>query len=278
MKISRPAWFALVVMLLIVLVWTAAYPLARTLPQATFPESFEKVYNGLNVLFTALAFGGVIVTLLFQAEESRIARREEVERSIFELFQVFTSADFQRVKDGAFRTLIASVQDRDYGMFLTGRLFVATDEVFPASSVPVLQQLDINKLTKSPREVEDLDRADRLMLDNVLNFFAMLVQRKSYTTVIHHCDFAYDWWRPMLWLVGQLQRERYAGTSEIQAYCRTPLIITTLEKLDHAYGHTGFNNDHAVWEYLANHPKVKRFKLDARYLEPHGILEGQAAA
>lgn len=269
MKSYRPLWITVAVMLLIVLVWAMAYRLAGNFKVTDFPESFDKVYTALNVLFAALAFSGVIATLVIQAEQSRTARRAEVERSIFELFQVFTSADFQRVKDGAFRALIASVRDRDYGMFLAGKLLVAVNANLPESSMELLKELDSNKRNKSRQEVEDLDRADRLMLDNVLNFFAMLAQRESYSDVIKHCDFSYDWWRPMLLLIAQLQREVYNGTPEIQVYCKTPLIAKTLEKLDRAYGHEVFGEDDnsGVWRYLAKHPKIKHFKLDGRYLE-----------
>lgn len=268
MKVSPPAGVALIVILLIVLVWAAGYPIAVSIGDKEFPKSFDKVYSALNVLFTALAFGGVIATLMFQAEQSRVARREEVERSIYELFQIFTSADFQRVKDGAFRTLIAGVRDKDYGKFLAGKLLVAVNADLPESSTALLVELDSKKAGKSKQELIDLDRADRLMLDNVLNFFGMLAQRHSYSTVVKHCDFAYDWWRPMLWLLGKLQHEAYDGSTEIQVHCSTPLIVETLKKLDKAYGHLPLNehDDQAVWRYLSTHPKIKYFKLDSRYL------------
>lgn len=266
MKLS-PAARTAAIMLIIFLVWLVAYPVARTLPDATFNDPFEKVFNGLNVLFTALAFGGVVIGLLLQVEQSGQARREEIERSIFELFQAFTSRDFQHVKDSAFRTLLAAVKNRDYAQFLASRLFVV-DPLrlqLPPASLPVLRELDEAKRSKSDLDIVDADRADRLMLDNMLNFFAMLAQRESSATVIKHCDFAYDWWRPVLWMVGQLQQERYEASAEIQKFCKNQLITVTLTAMDKVYGHTPLTTPEQVWEYVTTHPKLLAFGLDPRF-------------
>jgi hypothetical protein len=267
MTVSKPARLGLAIMLLIVLVWIAAYPISKYLPNTLFSDPFSPVYNGLNVLFTALAFGGVIVTLLFQAEESRIARREAVERSIFELFQTFTSLEFQHVKDSSFRALLAAVKNRDYAEYLASRLFVVEQLALPSSCVDTLCALDEAKRGKSGDEIVHADRADRLMLDNILNFFAMLAQRESSATVIKHCDFAYDWWRPTLWIVGQLQQERYDASVTIQTYCKNQLVTVTLKSLDKVYGHKPLGSAAEVWDYVTHHPKIIAFGLDARFVQ-----------
>lgn len=264
MKLS-PAVRTAAIMLIIFLVWLIAYPVARTLPDATFKEPFDKVFNGLNVLFTALAFGGVVIGLLLQVEQSGEARREEIERSIFELFQAFTSLEFQHVKDSAFRTLLAAVKDRDYAQFLASRLFVVEQLPLPASSLGILRELDEAKHGKSDGDIVHADRADRLMLDNMLNFFAMLAQRESSSTVIRHCDFAYDWWRPVLWMLGQLQQERYQASAQIQTYCKNQLITVTLVALDKVYGHAPLTSAEQVWAYVTAHPKMVAFGLDPRF-------------
>lgn len=56
---------ALLVILLIIVIWGATHPIAIRLPQNTFQEPLNSSYNVLNVLFTALAFGGVLITLIF---------------------------------------------------------------------------------------------------------------------------------------------------------------------------------------------------------------------
>ena len=100
MRITRPTKVAFLIIAVILLIWAAAYPVSKALSPDMFKEPFGPVYNGLSVLFSALAFGGMVTAILFQVEEARIARRESIERSIFELFQTFTSLDFQKVKDG----------------------------------------------------------------------------------------------------------------------------------------------------------------------------------
>lgn len=263
--VSRSAKISLAIMCMIVLVWVLAYPVAKFLPNSAFSDPFEPVYNGLNVLFTALAFGGVVITLLFQAEQSKIASREAVERSIFELFQTFTSLEFQHVKDASFRTLLAAVKDRDYAEYLASRLFVVEQLPLPVHCTGTLRALDELKRDRSDEEVVHLDRADRLMLDNMLNFFAMLAQRESSATVIKHCDFAYDWWRPTLWIIGQLQQERYDSSEVIRKYCKNQLVTVTLKALDKVYGHTPLTTREEVWEYVIAHPKLMSFGVDARF-------------
>jgi hypothetical protein len=53
--------------------------------------------------------------------------------------------------------------------------------------------LDYAKEKNTEGVTEYSDRADRLMLDNIINFFALLARRVSSKEVIKHCDFAYDW-------------------------------------------------------------------------------------
>ena len=110
------------------------------------------------------------------------------------------------------------------------------------------------------------------MLDNVLNFFAMLAQRESSATVIKHCDFAYDWWRPVLWLIGQLQRERQASHESIRKYCKNQLIVVTLESLDKIYKHEPLHSQEAVWQYINQHPKMLAFGLDERYRQGTDVV------
>ncbi|MET0265294.1 MAG: hypothetical protein ABW202_06755 [Duganella sp.] len=60
---SKSTRISYLILSLIVIIWLLASPVARYLPSDTFGDPFDKVYNGLNVLFTALAFGGVLITL-----------------------------------------------------------------------------------------------------------------------------------------------------------------------------------------------------------------------
>jgi len=256
---------ALIVMIAIFAVWAAAYPLAQLLPRDTFSDPFEPVYNGLNVLFTALAFGGVIVTLFFQADEARIARREAVERSIFEMFQTFTSPDFQDVKDRAYLVLLTAVKDRAYGEFLASRLFVVEQQRLPETSMALVRSLAPEKQDLDDKALVHADRNDRLRLDNMINFFNMLAQRESSGTVVKHFDFAYDWWRPVLWIIAQFQLQQYEASPTIRQYCRNPLLSSTLRTLDAVYGHAPLNTAAEVWAYINTHPKLKDFELDPNY-------------
>jgi hypothetical protein len=206
-----PVTTALLVILCIVIIWVATYPLASRLPQNAFQEPLSSTYNVLNVLFTALAFGGVIITLVFQAEEAKKARNEAIERSILEMFQILTSEEFQATKNSAFRVLIAAIKSRDYGEYVASKLFAIDQLPFPSSSAirEILNELDERKCRAADNQTyEGLERHDRLKLDDMMNFFSMLAQRESSKSIVNHVDFAYDWWRPALMLIAQLQKER----------------------------------------------------------------------
>jgi hypothetical protein len=268
---SKNRMIGLSIMAFITSVWAMAWPISKALPGAAFSEPVGSVYNGLNVLFTALAFGGVIITLLFQAEEAKHARREEIERSIFDLFQTFTSHEFQEVKNGAFRALLAGVQNEEYAHFLASRLYAVDQLPFPVTVIPILRALDESKAALNEAQIEQADRADRLMLDNVLNFFALLAQRKSSSMVIKHCDFAYDWWRPTLWLVALLQQEHFQKSKTISLYCRTRMIAETLVALDKIYGHTPLTTPLNIRHYIDTHPKILMFRSKPDLQSSNGL-------
>lgn len=257
----------LLIMLVIILIWVVVLPLSKDLPTDTFKDPVGAAYNGLNVLFTALAFGGVVISLLFQIEQSKSAQREEIERSIFELFQTFTTPEFQNVKDSSYRALLVAIKNHEYATFLASRLFVVDQLHLPPSALTTIRSLDAKKASLADEQIEGADRDDRLMLDNMLNFFALLAQRKSSATVIKHCDFAYDWWRPALWIIAQLQYERYQQSENIRKYCKNQLVIETLKVLDKIYGHTPLHDNMEVWKYITQHPKMVQFGLDPTYMQ-----------
>lgn len=263
-----PISAALLVILLIVAIWGAAYPIATRLPQNTFQEPLNSSYNVLNVLFTALAFGGVIITLIFQAHEAKSARNEAVERSILEMFQILTSAEFQATKDSAFRVLVAAIKNREYGEYVASKLFAVDQLPYPGNEkvTGTLRELDKAKQTSDAQEFERIERHDRLKLDDMMNFFSMLAQRESSKSIVNHVDFAYDWWRPALMLVAQLQKERRDTHPKIQVLCKNRLLQDIIWSLDRVYGHEPVTGDKAVWAYLSAHPLLKeRFGLDQRY-------------
>ncbi|WP_144408822.1 hypothetical protein [Chromobacterium vaccinii] len=217
-------------------------------------------YNAINALFTALGFLSVAFTLAFQMKQS-------TEQSIFNMFQVFSSHEFQDIKDCAFRSLIAAARNKEYAEYLSSKLFSIKQLPFPESAITTLRQIDASKENLSKEQVIYADRSDRLKLDNILNFFRVLAQRESSKTVISHCDFAYDWWRPMLWLVATIQKQHYESNDEIRAVCKTPLLEKTLNSLDKIYGHKQFSHSSEVWKYIKSHPRLIEFGIDQHYEE-----------
>jgi hypothetical protein len=258
---------SVLIMVLIVCIWALAYPVAASLPENVFKEPLSSSYGALNVLFTALAFGGVVITLIFQANQAKIAQKESMERSILDMFQTFTSDEFQRTKDAAFRVLITAIKHKEYADFVASRLFAVAQLPRPVSAEirQTVLGLEGNRTRTDAADFEKMERADRLKLDDILNFFAMLAQRESASEIVKHVDFAYDWWRPALLLIAQSQIEHQKRHPEIKEYCRNNPIMDTIRTLDTVFGHTQLNSDQEVWAYLFKHPKMIDFKLDPQF-------------
>lgn len=258
---------AILVMLLVVVIWALAYPIAANLPPNAWQEPLTSSYGVLNVLFTALAFGGVVITLIFQADQAKAAQRETMERSILEMFQAFTSNDFQYTKNAAFRVLITAIQHKPYAEFVASRLFAVAQLPLPDS--PAIQEtilnLEGNKERARQCSFSEMERGDRLKLDDIFNFFAMLAQRESACEIIKHVDFAYDWWRPALLVIAQTQLEHQRKHPGIAKYCRNRPVMETIQTLDAVFGHAPLPTDQAVWDYLFHHPKMIGFKIDPAF-------------
>ncbi|WP_094801342.1 hypothetical protein [Bordetella genomosp. 5] len=256
---------AILIMALTVLIWALAYPIGASLPENSLKEPLNSSYGVLNVLFTALAFGGVVITLIFQVNQAKEAQQESVERSISEMFQIFTSAEFQETKDAAFRVLIPAIRHRAYAEFVASRLYAVAQLPFPASESIKQSIMDLEGNAERAKTMEfwKMERADRLKLDDIFNFFAMLAQRNSASDVIKHVDFAYDWWRPALLLIAQMQVEHRERHPEIGEYCKGRPVIETVQRLDVVFGHKPLTSRNEIWAYLAKHPKMIGFGMDA---------------
>lgn len=262
--------FLAMTFLCIFLFWLSAYPLSKYISSSAFGEPTTSIYNAINVLFTALAFMGVVITFRFQLLESERAGKELVERSIFELYNSFTSESFQKVKDDAFLCLLIAVKNQAYATCLASRLFPIERREFPESALCDYQSLRPELKDKSLDEMMDIDRRARLHLDNILNFFAMLSHRQAAASVIKHVDFAYDWWRPTLWIIAQLQKEIKDGSQEISTYCRNPMVHITLEQLDSIYGYPAITPGDSVYQYLKAHPWLREQGIDPAFFAAAG--------
>lgn len=256
-KISRLST-SIAVIALIIFVWLIAYPIAVRLTPSVLNEPLNSSYNVLNVLFTALAFGGVIITLIFQSDQEKAAQLESMEKSILDMFQVFTSAEFQATKDAAFRVLIPSILYKEYADFVASRLYAVAQKDMPASEEirQFIRQLEGNGQREKTLGFQKMERDDRLQLDNVLNFFAMLAQRESAAEIVKHVNFSYDWWRPYLLVIAQAQKAHLRKHPEISKYCKTAPIIDTLSTLDAVFGHAPLNDDADIDSYITTHPRL----------------------
>lgn len=241
--------------------------------------------TGINALFAGFALAGVIFTLLLQMREVKLSAEElqktaqanldmananvkiatnADERAVLDLFRTYCSEYFQVVKDSSMSVLIPCVASKEYCDFVVSRFFVADQLPLPAEC---WTKLVVAHATRS-KDYEAFvyqEQRDRYKLDELINFFTLLVSVNNSREVIARCDFSYSWWRPLLWMIAIEQEKRYASSEEIRKYA-TPLYLKrVVQGLDEIYDFIPFRTDGEFWSFFVNHPKIGSYGLDENY-------------
>lgn len=271
---------------------------------AKFPESkgytvtnMADAYSGVNALFAGLAFGGVIVTIILQNSDLNDANKELArtaainagmldankklasnadERALLEMFHTYCSEYFQVVKDSSMSVLIACVASREYCEFVATRFFVAGQRQLPPTVWDKVHKT-ASRHSATFDEFSKHEQHQRYKLDELINFFTLLVGRSNASDTVARCDISYSWWRPLLWLIATAQQHHYDSNPVVRQYA-TPLYLRdTLVKLDRIYGFEPFLTDEAFWDFFLNHPKILGYGMDAAY-QGRGLLGTRIAS
>lgn len=249
------------------------------------PQPFADAFSGINALFAGCAFGGVLFTIWMQitqlhetkdeltktAEANAAMARANVtlarsadERAVLEMFQTYCSDYFQTVKDSSMSVLIPCVASRDYCEFVATRFFVAGQAPLPSHAWDKISRASY---CKSFEEFVQQEQRYRYKLDELINFFTLLVGRSDAGDIVARCDVSYSWWRPLLWLIAKAQQDHYDANAIVRKYATPMYLKDTLSKLDRIYGFEPFHKDEDFWEFFLNHPKVRSYGLDDAYLK-----------
>ena len=248
-------------------------------------QPLNDIFLSVNTLFAGLAFFGIIWTSFTQYQDlkeskkliketaeanSAMARASERmakhsdEKTVFDLFQTYCSEYFQTVKDRSMNVLIASVRSKEYGEFVVSRLFVAEQLPLPAANchrwlrnIPGWDQYD---------DFLENERKDRYKLDELINFFSLLVGLSNAKEVIGHCDFSYSWWRPLLWMLAIEQKHRYDTNAIVRKYSTGLYLQEVVRKLDLIYGFVPFESRKEAWAFIVSHPKIVGYGIDQGYI------------
>lgn len=265
------------------------------LPEAKIytAQPFADAFSGINALFAGCAFGGVIFTIWLQitelnetkdelkktAEANESMARANVElarsadeRAVLEMFQTYCSEYFQVVKDSSMSVLIPCVASRDYCEFVATRFFVAGQVPLPAHAWEKVSRVSY---CKTFEEFVRQEQRYRYKLDELINFFTLLVGRSNAGDIVARCDVSYSWWRPLLWLIAKAQRDHYELNPIVRQYATPMYLMDALSKLDRIYGFEPFHTDEDFWEFFLNHPKVRSYGMDDAYLTRGSLAAAQ---
>lgn len=247
-------------------------------------QPIADAFSGINALFAGLAFGGVIFTIWLQtrdldetkeelkktAEASADMARANMalargadERAVLEMFQTYCSDYFQNVKDSSMSVLIPCVASREYCEFVGTRFFVAGQAPLPEG---VWDKVSRASYCKTYEEWVKQEQRYRYKLDELINFFTLLVGRSNAGDIVARCDVSYSWWRPLLWLIAKAQQDHYQANPLVRQYATPMTLKDTLRKLDRIYAFQPFRTEDDFWEFFLNHPKIKSYGLDEAYL------------
>ncbi|QOY53216.1 hypothetical protein [Candidatus Sulfurimonas baltica] len=240
------------------------------------------VFDSLSALFGGLAFGGVILTIKMQLDELEETREElaktaeanyamaneSKEKAILELYQTYCSENFQTIKTSSFKIIISAIQSKSYSDFMISRFFVVSTKKLTediAKELPIYK----DELAISFDDFVGKEQFDRFRLDELINFFILLSNKKSSKDVIKNCDFFYDWWRPLFWFISELQIEHYneSENENIRKYSKPPYLRNVVLLLDNIYEHKPFQTQKEIWQYILSHPKVQSYNIDKKYNE-----------
>lgn len=270
-------------------IYFSLQPEAKTYTSQPFADAF----SGINALFAGCAFGGVIFTIWLQitdlnetkdelkkTAEANVAMahanvelaRSADERAVLEMFQTYCSEYFQVVKDSSMSVLIPCVASRDYCQFVATRFFVAGQVPLPAHA---WEKIARASYCETFEEFVRQEQRYRYKLDELINFFTLLVGRSDAGDIVARCDVSYSWWRPLLWLIAMAQRDHYNLNPIVRKYATPMYLMDALTKLDRIYGFEPFSTDDDFWEFFLNHPKVKSYGMDDAYLRRGSLATAQ---
>ena len=283
---ERPARSFFILALILLGMWAAALYLGLQPGVKMYTaQPVSDALSGINALFAGIAVAGVILTLFLQMHEAKamgaemektadanlkmvkanekLAARAD-ERAVLDLFQTYCSEYFQVVKDSSMSVLIPCVASKEYCDFVVSRFFVADQLPLPPDC---WQKVSRVTRSKSFDEFVLQEQRDRYKLDELINFFTLLVGLSNSREAIARCDFSYSWWRPLLWMIAVQQEKRYHASESVRKYA-TPLYLKgVVQGLDEIYGMAPFSGDAAMWDFFVHHPKVMSYGLDEKYNE-----------
>lgn len=245
-----------------------------------------QIFEGIGALFSGLAFIGIIFTIFLQSNELQLQRKEleytrielkktaeanlaivqdNKELSVFELYKEFKSAYLQDITKSAWRIFINCLKSKTYCDYFLNTYYCVdyTPGKFTQKIANEVESSYPSTIRESLEELTRVESDDRYKLDYLINFFQILSFRLN-SEFMKKCDFYYDWWRPLLWWLADIRLNNYNTDGDKQEYCIKPNLTETLLELDKIYGFKPLNNSTERWEYLKNHPLLKKVKIDVK--------------
>jgi hypothetical protein len=144
---------------------------------------FGDIFGSLNVLFSGLAFSGVIAALILQVYQMRhlseTTEKERIDRTL-ELFQTFRLENMHTARNTAWKARTKWFTDPRYRQR-------QIDHLFPQS-------------LESIREAESLaeDYEEREAIFDMLEFYSILAYHPGSDDILKSFNFYYPWWRGFL--------------------------------------------------------------------------------
>lgn len=185
---------------------------------------FGDVFGSLNVLFSGLAFSGVIAALILQVYQMRhlseTTEKERIDRTL-ELFQTFRLEDMYTARSTAWKARTKWFTDPKYRKR-------QIDHLFPHSLAPIGDQVTLAE-----------DSEERKAIYDMLEFYSMLAYHPGSDDILKSFNFYYPWWRGFLKSFIEEYNKRYdsLGFSEDQQQQLPKMAwVVNISKLEERLG------------------------------------------
>lgn len=259
-------------------------------PKERFPDlashsNYGDMFGGINALFSAFAFAGLIYTILLQRKELSLQRRElELTRkelhtisqdnkanAVFDMYQMYTTEPFIEVRARSWFIFFKCVKSKRYFDFFVKTQFITEyrSDRFTEELVNDLRDLYAQDIYPDKSDLVRAENRDRHHILNLMNFFNTLALRDAPKDAFQRCDFFYDWWRPFMWLVADATKAHFQSLpQEERRYVIEPTWSGMVERLDKIYGFVTGKTAEERWKEFCDHPLIRHLSIDPQHSCP----------
>lgn len=262
----------LVIVMFVLLIWGYNTVWLEIIFPKADKTQLENLFSPFNALFSALAFVGLVFTIVqqhkaleLQREELKATREElhttaEANQTIVSDNKVtafiqlylfyYDSNNFGKARSRAWKVISNMIKHEEYYKYVFSRQVMAARGYIPISDEHRQKFQKIYSTEElSLEQFHEIDNLHRHNLEDFLNFINLLSIRGISKDFFQKVDFYYDTWRQILWWYALKIESEYKLDIELQNLCSDISLVESLKSLDNIMRFTSPNNIEETLKY-----------------------------